>query len=234
MIIEIGTEGVETKPLGEVCDFNIGGTPSRKEPTYWDDGKNLWISVRELNGGYIYDTNEKITDLGVKKSSVKLFTKDTVLFSFKLSIGKTAIVGAPMYSNEAIAGINTKDINSLLNKYLYYYLTITDFSQSGVGAMSNGSLNKGSLALIQIPIPSLQTQQRIVQECERLDKLITDLEADIESDKTLASEFLNKAIKGRETEEEQEYTDVIISEEEYEEEEEYAEVIIKDDEESDE
>ena len=63
--------------------------------------------------------------------------------------------------------------------------------------------------------------------------LLTDLEADIEADKSLASEFLNKAIKGRETEEEQEYTDVIISEEEYEDEQ-YAEVIIKDDEESDE
>jgi len=234
MMVEMGTEGVQTKPLGEVCDFNIGGTPSRKEPTYWDDGKNLWISVRELNGGYIYDTNEKITDLGVKKSSVKLFPKDTVLFSFKLSIGKTAIVGAPMYTNEAIAGINTKDINSLLNKYLYYYLTITDFSKSGVGAMSNGSLNKGSLALIKIPIPSLQTQQRIVQECERLDKLITDLEADIESDKSLAASYLKSCIESPQ-EDHQEYTEIIISDEDYSEtetkpaeEQQYTDIIISD------
>ena len=79
--------------MGEVCKFDIGGTPSRRINEYYENGNNLWISVRELNGGYIYDTKEKITDLGVKKSSVKLFTKDTILFSFKLSIGKTAIVG---------------------------------------------------------------------------------------------------------------------------------------------
>lgn len=50
----------------------------------------------------------KITDLGVQNSSVKLFAKDTILFSFKLSIGKTAIVGNPLYTNEAIAGILSK------------------------------------------------------------------------------------------------------------------------------
>jgi type I restriction-modification system DNA methylase subunit len=191
---------VEWKTLGEVCDFNIGGTPSRKESTYWEDGKNLWVSVRELNGGYIYDTNEKITDLGVKKSSVKLFPKDTVLFSFKLSIGKTAIVGTPMYSNEAIAGINTKDINSLLNKYLYYYLTITDFSQSGVGAMSNGSLNKGSLALIKIPLPSLQVQQKIVERLEYLYETCTETATKaIEQLKTKKAMVVEMGTEGVET-----------------------------------
>ena len=67
----------------------MGGTPSRKRQEYYKNGKNLWVSVRELNGGYINNTKEKITDLGVEKSSVKLFEKDTILFSFKLSIGKT-------------------------------------------------------------------------------------------------------------------------------------------------
>lgn len=166
---EDGKQGdIEWKNLGEVCAFNIGGTPSRKEPTYWDNGTNLWVSVRELNGGYIYDTNEKITDLGVQKSSVKLFEQDTVLFSFKLSIGKTAMVGKPMYSNEAIAGINSKNSNILLNKFLYYYLTVTDFSGMGVGAMSNGSLNKTSLAKIRIPIPPLPVQKSIVEKFDFL------------------------------------------------------------------
>jgi type I restriction enzyme M protein len=118
-------DDVVIKTLGEVCKFNIGGTPSRNKYEYYENGNNLWVSVRELNGGYIYDTKEKITDLGVQNSSVKLFTKDTILFSFKLSIGKTAIVGNPLYTNEAIAGIFSKNNDLLNNKYLYYYLTIT-------------------------------------------------------------------------------------------------------------
>ena len=118
-------EDVVVKTLGEVCKFDIGGTPSRSKNEYYENGNNLWVSVRELNGGYIYDTKEKITDLGVQNSSVKLFAKDTILFSFKLSIGKTAIVGNPLYTNEAIAGIFSKNNDLLNNKYLYYYLTIT-------------------------------------------------------------------------------------------------------------
>jgi len=156
-------EGVVVKTLGEVCNFDIGGTPLRSINEYYENGHNLWVSVRELNGGYIYDSNEKITDSGVQNSSVKLFAKDTILFSFKLSIGKTAIAGNPLYTNEAIAGILSKDDNLLNNKYLYYYLTINDFSKLGSGILGNGSLNKKSLAQIKIPIPSLDKQEEIVK-----------------------------------------------------------------------
>ena len=155
-------EGIVVKTLGECCNFDIGGTPSRSNNEYYDNGTNLWVSVRELNGGYIYDTTEKITDLGVKKSSVKLFSKGTILFSFKLSIGKTAIVGNPLYTNEAIAGITSKNDTILYNKYLYYYLTINDFTKKGTGMLGNGSLNKKSLAKLKIPIPSLEKQKEIV------------------------------------------------------------------------
>jgi len=156
-------DGVIVKTLGEVCKFDIGGTPSRSKNEYYENGNNLWVSVRELNGGYIYDTKEKITDLGVQNSSVKLFAKDTILFSFKLSIGKTAIVGNPLYTNEAIAGIFSKNNDLLNNKYLYYYLTINDFSKLGSGMLGNGSLNKKSLEQIKILIPSLERQQEIVK-----------------------------------------------------------------------
>jgi len=156
-------DSVVVKTLGEVCKFDIGGTPSRSKNEYYENGNNLWVSVRELNGGYIYDTKEKITDLGVQNSSVKLFAKDTILFSFKLSIGKTAIVGNPLYTNEAIAGILSKNNDLLNNKYLYYYLTINDFSKLGSGILGNGSLNKKSLEQIKIPIPSLERQQEIVK-----------------------------------------------------------------------
>jgi type I restriction-modification system DNA methylase subunit/restriction endonuclease S subunit len=156
-------DSVVVKTLGEVCKFDIGGTPSRSKNEYYENGNNLWVSVRELNGGYIYDTKEKITDLGVQNSSVKLFAKDTILFSFKLSIGKTAIVGNPLYTNEAIAGILSKNNDLLNNKYLYYYLTINDFSKLGSGILGNGSLNKKSLEQIKIPIPSIERQQEIVK-----------------------------------------------------------------------
>jgi type I restriction enzyme M protein len=154
---------VTMKTLGEICEFNIGGTPLRSKNEYYENGTNLWVSIKELNGGYIYDSIEKITDLGVKNSSVKLFKKDTILFSFKLTIGKTAIVGNPLYTNEAIAGIISNNNKVLDNKYLYYYLSLNDFSNLASGILGNGSLNKKSLEQIQIPVPSLEVQTKIVE-----------------------------------------------------------------------
>lgn len=184
----------EVKTLGEVCKFDIGGTPSRSNNEYYENGNNLWVSVRELNGGYIYDTKEKITDLGVKNSNVKLFAKDTILFSFKLSIGKTAIVGNALYTNEAIAGIISKNNDLLNNKYLYYYLTVNDFSKLGSGILGNGSLNKESLSKIKIPIPPLERQKEIVEYCENNDKLIKQLEKEIEDNKKHAEFIMNSIV----------------------------------------
>jgi restriction endonuclease S subunit len=158
----------EVKTLGEVCSIDIGGTPSRDNNEYYNNGNNLWASIRDLKGGYIYDTKEKITDLGVKKSNVKLFAKDTILFSFKLSIGKTAIVGNQLYTNEAIAGILSINENLLSNMYLYYYLTINDFSKLGSGMFAKGSLNKKSLGELKIPIPSLENQEIIIVYYEQM------------------------------------------------------------------
>jgi type I restriction enzyme S subunit len=181
------------KNLDEVCKFDIGGTPSRSKNEYYENGNNLWVSVRELNGGYIYDTKEKLTDLGVENSSVKLFAKDTILFSFKLSIGKTAIVGNPLYTNEAIAGIISKN-NLLNNKYLYHYLTINDFSKLGSGILGNGSLNKKSLGQIKIIIPSIERQKEIVEYCEYNNILIKQLEKEIENNKQLAQQFITNIV----------------------------------------
>jgi type I restriction-modification system DNA methylase subunit/restriction endonuclease S subunit len=185
------------KTLGDTCIIDIGGTPSREKTEYYENGNNLWVSIRELNGGYINDTKEKITDVGVKNSSVKLFQKDTVLFSFKLSIGKTAIVDTPLYTNEAIAGLNTKNNDILQNKFLYYYLRNNDFSNMGAGIIGNGSLNKKSLKELKIPIPSLEHQKQIVEFCEQKDTLIKQLEKEIENNKQMAQEFITNITKAK-------------------------------------
>lgn len=175
-------KGIKIYNLEEICSIQIGGTPRRDKNEYWNNGKNLWVSVRELNHNYIYDTTEKITDEGVNNSSVKLFNAGTVLFSFKLSIGKTAIVGKSLYTNEAIAGLNTLDNKILDNKYLYYFLTLHDFENLASGMLGNGSLNKSSLAKIKIPVPSLGKQKEIIKHLdflyetiERSEKKVDDL-----------------------------------------------------------
>ena len=146
--------------LGDVVKFNIGGTPSRKESKYYE-GDNLWISVSELNNTIINDTKEKITDLGIKESSVKLIKKGSILMSFKLSIGKMGIAGKDMYCNEAIMFF--KHDNDITNRYLYYYLSLNNLSKYASGQIGIGSLNKTSLYNITLPNLSLDHQEEIVK-----------------------------------------------------------------------
>ena len=155
-----GEDGLIYTELKDLCDIQIGGTPRRDNPEFYG-GTNLWVSVRELNNNIINDTKEHITDLGVQQSNVKLIPENTVLYSFKLSIGKIAITGKPLYTNEAIAGLLIKNKKELLTKYLYYALCfINTFSSKG--CIGNGSLNKTSLGKVKIPIVSIEKQNRII------------------------------------------------------------------------
>lgn len=153
--------------LGDICEIVIGGTPSRRNAVYWG-GKNPWVKIRDMNHTpYITDTDEKITDIGVKESNVKLLKKGTLLFSFKLTIGKVSIAGKDLYTNEAIAGIVPKDETKVLTKYLYYLLPRLDYTVYTQRATKGKTLNKDIMRLIEIPLPSLEAQQTIV---DKLDK----------------------------------------------------------------
>ena len=156
--------------LGDVVDLRIGGTPSRKESKYFT-GENLWVSISEMKGGVIFDTKEKITDEGVHKSNVKLIPKGTTLLSFKLSIGKTAIAGEALYTNEAIAGLIPKNAGELLDNYLFFLFNANMIDLSTGNNAIGQSLNSTYLKeQVKIPVPPLDVQQKIVDECDELDR----------------------------------------------------------------
>ena len=145
--------------LGDVCDILIGGTPSRRNQNYFT-GNNLWVSIAEMKGQIITNTKEKISDEGVKKSNVKLIPEGTTLLSFKLSIGKTAIAGVDLYTNEAIAGLIPKDKEKLIDKYLFQIFTARFIDLESTGNKIFGkSLNSAILKNdVKIPIPPLHIQ----------------------------------------------------------------------------
>lgn len=155
--------------LGELCDVRIGGTPPRAKNEYFT-GNNLWVSISEMKGGVISDTKEKITEDGIKNSNVKLIPKGTTLLSFKLSIGRTAIAGADLYTNEAIAGLIPRN-GDILNSYLFHIFNGKMIDLENVGNKAFGkSLNSKYLREdIKIPLPPLDIQQKIVEECQKID-----------------------------------------------------------------
>lgn len=156
--------------LGKVCNVTIGGTPSRRKPEYFT-GTNLWVSIAEMQGQIITDTKEKITDEAIAVSNVKLIPSGTTLLSFKLSIGKTAIAGRDLYTNEAIAALIPLNRNEILDKYLYYLFKgkLIDLEQTGDKAFGK-SLNSTYLREeVRIPVPPITVQQQVINECTKID-----------------------------------------------------------------
>jgi type I restriction-modification system DNA methylase subunit/restriction endonuclease S subunit len=146
--------------LDKIINFDIGGTPKTDNNEYWNGDLN-WVSIKELNGKEIFNTEKKITQKGVENSPVKLVKKGSIMMSFKLSIGKFGIAGKDMYCNEAIMFFDHE--NKIIKKFIEYCLKIIPISENLLnGNIGNGSLNKKTLGKIQIPDLSLDHQQEIV------------------------------------------------------------------------
>ena len=185
--------------LESVASWGSGGTPSRKHEEYYN-GDILWIKTGELNNGWIYDTEEKITDEGLKKSSAKLFPPYSVLIAmYGATIGKVAILGVPATTNQACACAVCNQ--SLLYMYLFYYCISQKnvFIEKGKGG-AQPNISQIILKQHPIPLPPLSEQQRIV---ERIEELFTKLDEAKERLQEVADSFavrkaaiLHKAFTG--------------------------------------
>lgn len=174
----IEMEGWKAGKLGGLCSIEIGGTPSRSNPDYWDRAKentNRWVSIRDLNRRVVSDTAEHITDIGARHSNVKLQKAGTVLLSFKLSIGRVAFAGCDLYTNEAIAGLYSEELDS---EFLFYGLQQWDLLQNVDQAIKGATLNKEKLKQIEFQYPvSREVQTQIASILSTLDRAIEQTEA---------------------------------------------------------
>lgn len=167
----------ETESLGNLCEVNIGRTPSRRELTYWN-GTHPWLSIGDMNGERrIESTKERITDLGAAESGSRLVKEGTVLLSFKLSIGKVAIAGIPLFTNEAIAALPIRDSDRLLPEYLFWVLSSIHLEDEVDKAVKGKTLNHGKIERLRIPIPhkngkpDLEEQKRIAAILDKADAI---------------------------------------------------------------
>lgn len=156
--------------LADIGTIVSGGTPSTKEPTYWN-GEIPWVTPADLSGyseKYISKGAKSITQSGLENSSAKLMPKDSVLFSSRAPIGYVAIAMNVLCTNQGFKSIipNQDLINS---DYLYYYLK---FGKHLAEDLASGTTFKEisgkNFAKIQIPVPSLEEQKLITEKIEIL------------------------------------------------------------------
>jgi len=176
--------------LGTLCNVRIGRTPRRDNPSYWG-GSTPWITIRELTGGVIFESKEKISDLAVREVMPSLIPAGTLLYSFKLSIGRMGVAGIPLYTNEAIASLEIKSPNLLDRDYLRFALMRTSAEVGANHAVLGKVLNKAKVEAIEIDVPSLQEQLKKVDTLSRAESIVRQRqEAEKQSQKLVASIFL--------------------------------------------
>ncbi|HFL2413946.1 TPA: restriction endonuclease subunit S [Clostridioides difficile] len=175
--------------LNELCYINIGKTPSRNTSDYWGSG-NRWLSISDLKEKYISKSKEEITDLAVEKANMKLVPKNTVVMSFKLSIGRVAILKEDMFTNEAIANFQIKNNELITSEYLYYALRTLNFNNTDRAVMG-ATLNKSKLNDIKIPYFTICIQNKMVEVLNKAQELINKRKEQIEAlDELVKSRFI--------------------------------------------
>ena len=171
-------DGWKVKTLGEVTDIFKGGTPRRNVERYFQ-GDIAWATptdITKLDGAlYIDDTTTHISEEALGKSTARLLPAGTVLLTSRATIGKVAIAKVPMATNQGFANFLCK--GDIANVFLAHYLnSITDLLISLAGGTTFLEVTKTTLLNVEIPLPPLPEQHRIVAKIE---ELFTKLDAGI-------------------------------------------------------
>ena len=182
--------------LGDSVDvLTSGGTPSTKNPCYFDGGI-VWVSIDDISqsGKYIKRSNRTLSIAGINSSSAKLFPKGTLLYAMYASIGKCAIADVECSTSQAILGIVPK-AKLLNNQYLYYYLCSIQEKISAQGQYGvQANLNKGIVEKFKIPTPTKNGKVDI-EEQERISKILISADNEIElNEMKLISQKLQRKI----------------------------------------
>ena len=176
----------QTVKLGDVCEIQSGGTPSRSKIEYWKDGNIPWVKIGDFSDKYISKTSELITQLGLENSSAKLFTKGTLLYSIFATLGEVSILNIDATTNQAIAGLKIKNNNQLDINYLFSYLKSIKDEVNRIGrGVAQNNINLGILKQFAIPLPPLETQQKIAAVLDKVQKIISKSKTTLEKYDTL-------------------------------------------------
>ena len=185
-------KGWEVKPLSALCSrMESGGTPKRKSNEYWDGGEISWFKTGELWDGFLFESEEKITELGQRESNARLFEPGTLLMAIYGSptVGRLGIVTQPSSCNQAALGL-VADSRQISQTFLYFVLlSLRDHFNGMAQGAAQQNISKEKVAGTPAVVPpralitafdrvaepmfaQLQTLQRQIQNLRRTRDLL--------------------------------------------------------------
>jgi type I restriction enzyme S subunit len=173
----ISNASLSVSEMQEIFDISIGKTPPRKESHWFTENPEdvKWLSISDMGKAkvFAFDSSEKITAEGIEKYNVKIAPENTVLLSFKLTIGKVAITGCEMATNEAIAHFVSNDENIV--EYLYCYLKRYNFDMLGNTSSIATAVNSKTIKAMKFYYPDTEILAEFHRIAEPLIKKIKHL-----------------------------------------------------------
>lgn len=197
---KIFSSSMESRPLSTLFKTASGGTPSRKNPQFYN-GDIPWVKSGELGYNLITRTEEYISEDALQNSSAKVFPKDSLLLAlYGATIGKMAFLGIPAATNQAVCCIFPNAEYNMT--FLYYFLLHKQkylISQGKGGAQKN--ISQEILKNLPIPLISLPEQKAIVAKIEKAfasaDKAQAAISATLQQAKQLKQSILKRAFEGK-------------------------------------
>lgn len=159
--------------LSDLMDIIGGGTPKTKISEYWD-GNIPWLSVVDFGNAEkrVFDTEKKITELGLNNSSTKILKKGQIIISARGTVGELAVLGRDMAFNQSCYGLNAKS-EICTNNFLYYLMKckISELKRNAHGAVFD-TITRNTFETVSASIPDLPTQTAIAEILSSLDDKI--------------------------------------------------------------
>lgn len=176
------------KRADEIFNINIGKTPPREQSEWFNDeeSKVKWVSIKDINNStlFAFETSENVTEMAVSKFNMNVAKANTVMLSFKLTVGKVAITTEEMTTNEAIAHFNIEDESQMCSEYIYFYLKNFPYDSLGSTSSIGTAINSKVVKAMPVLLPTK--------------KALRDYKKDVENDFNLVQYLLKQNTKLRE------------------------------------
>ena len=165
--------------LGDLSERLVGKTPERANAAFWTPGNMPWVSIADMQDyGEVVTTKESVSAVAVKDVfHNRVSKKGSLIMSFKLTVGRTCILGIDAYHNEAITTFLLPGWLDTLKMYLFWLLPVFTNSSESKDAVKGKTLNKDSIDGTYIPLPPLSIQRRIVKKIEEVFAAIDKLKS---------------------------------------------------------
>lgn len=192
-------EGWEVKRFKEIfTKYTTGATPNSKNVDNFE-GNNTWVTIADMTTKYVTESNLCLSDKSIKENQIPITRKGSLIFSFKLSIGKVAFASKDLFTNEAIVTLSPSKKYDL--DYFYYYLPLVCDNNATENIYGAKMMNQKIIANMSFALPPLPEQRSIASyldaECSKIDRAASIVEKQIDAYKRLKRSLINEVVTGK-------------------------------------